>query len=114
MPDEQFKPVIGYESTYAVSTNGRVMNVKTRRLLCRTVTKCRQLAVSLYRHGKTTRVPVARLVATAFLGSVPAGWTVRFRNGNRRDCRAANLNIERPDDAPPAQPRAGRRPGRAA
>jgi hypothetical protein len=91
---EQWKPVVGYEAYYEVSSFGRVKNVRRDRILRGYVNRQGFVGVSLSVPGRGHRNQhVQRLVVEAFLGPVPRGHTVHHRNGNRTDNTLRNLVV---------------------
>lgn len=101
---EEWRPVYGYESFYAVSSHGRVRSLNrevwTRnghfrkyegRLLTTQIDTSGRPVVTLSRNG-TVRMPrVCVLVAEAFHGPRPAGLMVRHLNDIKTDNRPENL-----------------------
>jgi hypothetical protein len=95
---EQWKPVVGYEGRYEVSSQGRVRSLPRARTKGGVLKpweqgKCAYLAVKLRdRPSRRDRsVLVHTLVAEAFLGPRPTGEQVRHLNTDSRDNRAENL-----------------------
>jgi hypothetical protein len=97
--EECWKPVPGYEVTYAVSNLGRVKRLTescTRRrypagmILKPTCTKNGYSIVRLVSDRKKTFY-VHRLVMAAFVGECPPGQEVNHINGQRSDNRLSNL-----------------------
>lgn len=100
---ETWKPVVGYESHYSVSSLGRVMRTKqyrgTRRDRLPVQNKVLKpgamttgyLFVALCVDGKPKLHSVHRLVAAAFLGTCPDGKEVNHKNGVRTDNCVENL-----------------------
>ena len=95
---EEWRPVVGFEGWYAVSSLGHVRRVapapgsqsRPGRMLRPGRDRSGRPMVNLHRSGLFPRA-VAHLVAAAFLGPRPAGHVVTFRNGDPSDVRAANL-----------------------
>ena len=91
---EHWKPVVGYERLYEVSSEGRLCKVfKTRidaRLLNPTRNK-RYLRAGLWKDGVQRNIYVHVLVAAAFIGPRPEGLEVRHLNGVHTDNRVSNL-----------------------
>lgn len=107
---ETWKPVVGYEGAYEVSSAGRVRSL-ARTVVCKRrprdhsvreqpVAGCirRQHIgrygyplVALGVHGKRTVHAVHRLVLAAFIGPCPEGMEACHNNGNRADNRVENL-----------------------
>ena len=96
---EEWRPVVGCEGWYEVSSLGRV-----KRLVARTNARAGHilkpgsnhatgyLHVTLCCDGRRFRNrTIHRLVSEAFLGSCPAGHEVNHGNGIKTDNRAANL-----------------------
>lgn len=69
LPNEVWSPVKGYEGLYAVSSMGRVKNLRTGKILKPSKTKNGYLKVNLWKNGKCKQTRVHRLVAEAFLGN---------------------------------------------
>lgn len=64
---ETWKPVVGYEGLYEVSSEGRVRNVKTGRILKPGNNGRGYLYVCLYKNGAVKNHCLHRLVAQAFI-----------------------------------------------
>ncbi len=96
---ERWRPVVGFEGWYAVSSLGNVRRVapapgsqsRPGRMLRPGRDRSGRPMVHLHRAGQHSPRAVAHLVAAAFLGPRPAGWVVTFRNGDPADVRAVNL-----------------------
>ncbi|MFF8482316.1 NUMOD4 motif-containing HNH endonuclease [Streptomyces antibioticus] len=91
---EEWRPVVGAEGRYEVSSLGRI------RSLCRRSPRLLKLypntngypVVSVYGAGERKRLrSVHQLVAEAFIGPHPPNTDVRHLNGIKADCRAVNL-----------------------
>lgn len=104
MPDEIWKPVVGYEGLYEVSNLGRVRSVgrvvtyrNGRRVHCRSrVLKPAEhpaghLHVILCRVGKHVTAKVHRVVLEAFVGPCPEGMEGCHNDGNPADNALGNL-----------------------
>ena len=98
--DEEWRPVVGWEGLYEVSSLGRVRGVTRKDSQGRTVLgKLKGIApsgtgyptVSLWRSGKDTTRTVHSLVAESFLGPRPEGFDVAHRDGTRTNNRVSNL-----------------------
>lgn len=103
MINEEWRPVVGYEGWYEVSSQGRVRSV------ARTVMfadgRARQydgkqlstylgngyLRTTLKRNGKDFRAHVHTLVAEAFIGPRPEGQEVCHWDGDRANAELSNL-----------------------
>lgn len=97
---EVWKPVVGYEGLYAVSTEGRVMHVasrwcKSNRFKRSFISNAGYLRVSLSKvsDGKqrVVKATVHRLVAEAFIGPCHEVNTVNHRDGNKLNNALENL-----------------------
>lgn len=100
---EEWRPVVGFESLYEVSSLGRVRSLSrsVRRFTCGTIntparllkqvlTKHGYWRIDLCRNGQRKVGMVHRLVAEAFYGSHP-GLLVRHLDGSRTNNEIANL-----------------------
>lgn len=100
MDIEQWKPIPGYEGSYAASSHGRVRSLdritdrgrKWRgRLLTPTPMKNGYLLVTLWRNGRQRTQLVHRLILAAFHGPCPDGGEALHRDGKRANNRLENL-----------------------
>lgn len=105
MDDEQWLPIPGHETSYAVSDQGRVKSlqrivvrsdgveqpVNERILKASPGLAGRYLGVMLYASGKGERLAIHRLVARTFLGEPPNGQVVRHLDGDPHNNRLENL-----------------------
>ena len=84
---EIWKPVVGYEGHYEVSSFGRVRTLKYHKndpcLSLHENSKTGYLQVQLWKHQKPRTVLVHQLVARAFLGPRPGSQQVRHGNGGK-------------------------------
>jgi hypothetical protein len=102
--DEEWRPVVGYEGYYEVSSQGRVRGLE--RIVPRypNTTVWRPagpvspqkgpyayLRVSLNRNGKKKYINVHTIVCAAFLGARPKGYECRHIDGNAKNNRISNL-----------------------
>jgi hypothetical protein len=94
---EEWKPVVGYESYYEVSSLGRVKNARRDRILRGHVDRKGFVVISLCvpGRGQPTR-QVQKLVVQAFVGPVPRGRRVYHKNRNRKDNALPNLLVATP------------------
>lgn len=103
-PHEEWRPVLGYEGAYEVSSMGRVRSVdrlinhnyggkrkKPGRVLRLRKNGNGYMRITLYVDGKERSHVVHRLVCEAFIGKRPDGKEVNHINGVRDDNRAENL-----------------------
>lgn len=65
--DEIWKEIQGYEGLYAVSNRGRVMNLKSRKVLKPGINSIGYELIVLCKNGKQKNYTVHRLVAEAFI-----------------------------------------------
>ena len=97
--NEEWRPVVGYEGWYEVSSLGRVRRVKpgrgTRpgRIRKAFPTRDGYLVLFLSRGSIQRPFSVHRLVVEAFIGPIPGNMEVNHLNGVRGDPRLANLEI---------------------
>lgn len=104
---EEWCPVVGYEGYYSVSNIGRVRRdaggpgaraglvLRPKRNA-----KTGYLTVSLFRGGDGCSHTVHTLVAAAFIGVRPNGWTVNHIDGDKLNNRPSNLEyVTRGDNA---------------
>src|SRR4051812_34585847 len=92
---EVWKSIPGFHR-YEASTEGRIRNARTGRVLVGTVTKKGYRQYNL-RGPRGRRVELGhRLVAATFFGPPPRNCFVDLQNGDRLDCRPANLAYARP------------------
>ena len=91
---EIWRPVVGYEGLYLVSSQGKVRSLPRvatpGKILKYNVEDTGRRSVMLSSGGKTKRIYVARLVAEAFCG-VPTGPQVRHWDGDCTNDRPENL-----------------------
>lgn len=103
---EAWRPVVGYESTYDVSSLGRVRRrAGTRRtpadrILKPDISTKGYLVACLSGGARCTQkwIEVHALVAAAFLGQTPEGFEVDHENRDRTDARLSNLRFLSHDD----------------
>lgn len=86
---EIWKPLQNFPS-YDVSTEGRVRNIKSQRILQTSGDTHGYIKVCLHKNGKQHTVKVARLVAETFLGGQPR-MDVRYKDDNRSNVSLDNL-----------------------
>ena len=86
---EIWKPIKNFPS-YNGSTEGRIMNIKTQRILKTFLNNDGYLQVCLRKNGKQYTVKVGRVIAETFLGEHP-GMDVSYKNGDRSDICVDNL-----------------------
>ena len=96
-PDEpeNWKPVQGFADHYAVSNLGRIRRVSTGKILTPSVNDRGRLYLFLCVRGKPHWMSVDAIVATAFLGPRPKGHWIYFRDDDRLNVRADNLEYRK-------------------
>lgn len=91
-----WKPVAGYEGRYEVSRLGRVRSLLTNRILLPGPNSKNYLCIVMY-DGSVPKKPktflLHRVVAAAFVGDLTPGMQTNHIDGNKRNCRADNLEI---------------------
>lgn len=94
----EWRPVVGHEGLYEVSSTGQVRSVPRRgtrgKILKPQVRKQRDaghLLLKVYRNGVQKTVTVHQLVAAAFLGPCPDGMQVRHLDGDPSNNAVSNL-----------------------
>ena len=105
---EKWKPVVGYEGHYKVSSLGRVKSLKRsvplkrggyrkipERIVSISVNSRGYEQVTISLHGKKEFPTVHKLMAIAFLDHTPCGWelVVDHINNTKTDNRLDNLQI---------------------
>ncbi len=93
-PNEQWRPVVGYEGRYEVSDFGRVKRI----LSLNTKSNSGYVMSSFSRSGVWQSQTVHRVVAAAFIGPCPPGLQVNHKNGIKNDNRADNLEYVTPKE----------------
>jgi hypothetical protein len=87
---EIWKPIVGYEQHYQVSSQGRVRRIATGRVL--KFIGVRYPVVTLHKNGDGGRAyHVHRLVWIAFCGSLAKGMEVNHKDLNKQNPRLDNL-----------------------
>jgi len=91
MENELWKPVVGYEKYYQVSTLGRVKSLRSGNILKPFKHSQGYQRVSLFLSGKANNVGIHQLVAKAFIINREFKNAVNHINGNKADNRVHNL-----------------------
>lgn len=86
---EIWKPLRNFPS-YNGSSEGRIMNIKTQRIMKTFVNDKGYVQVCLRKNNKQYTVRVAQVIAETFLGEHP-GMDVTYKNGDRSDIDICNL-----------------------
>ena len=88
---KEWKPVVGYEGLYEVSSDGDVKNVKTQRVLKPCIDNLGYSRVYLSKQSMVKYFRVHRLVAGIFLTNELDKGDVNHINGVKSDNRVCNL-----------------------
>jgi hypothetical protein len=99
MTKEEWRPVVGFEDTYMVSSRGQVKRIALGRntyigkILSHTPDKHGRMQVALWGTGATRRymITVHKLVAEAFIGYCPPEKEVNHIDQNYTNNNASNL-----------------------
>lgn len=97
LANEEWRPVVGYDGYYSVSTLGRVRrdltnsNTQAGRILKPGIGDSGYPNVTLCVNGQSRTRRVHILVAEAFLGHAPVGEEVNHKDDNRTNARLSNL-----------------------
>lgn len=86
---EIWKPLRNFPS-YNGSSEGRIMNIRTQRILKPTINEKGYYQVCLRKNNVQHSVRVHRILAETFLGEHP-GMDVRHKDGNRLNNQVDNL-----------------------
>lgn len=86
---ETWKPLKNFPS-YNGSTEGRIMNIRTQRILKTFTNNHGYEIVTLRKNNKQYTVKVGRVIAETFLGEHP-GMDVGYKNGDRSQNDISNL-----------------------
>ena len=88
---EDWKDIPGYEGLYVVSNNGRVMNVRSGRILKEHITKFGYKRIGIYKNGVCRMHFVHRLVAEAFIPNPDNLPQVNHKNEDKINNNVDNL-----------------------
>ncbi|HUT58687.1 MAG TPA: NUMOD4 motif-containing HNH endonuclease [Phycisphaerae bacterium] len=101
---EQWKPIVGLEDWYEVSSHGRLRRVHVGpatyvgREVRPYIHKSGYLNVSLSRHGERLRRPIHLIVADAFLCPRPEGHEINHKDGCKLNNHIDNLEWVTPHE----------------
>lgn len=88
---ELWKEVVGSNGRYLVSSEGRVMNAKTKRILRTSKDQRGYEKVAMFKMDRNRRFKVHRVVAMAFIPNPEGKKQVNHIDGNKQNNRADNL-----------------------
>lgn len=97
---EIWKPVVGFDGFYEVSSNGKVRSVsrtdcagrrRKAKLISAGIGPKGYRSVNLYKDRSVRGLRVSRLVLSSFVGPCPQGMEAAHNNGCRSDDRLSNL-----------------------
>lgn len=88
----EWRPVVGFEGLYAVSSNGDIRNVQTGNIAEKSLMGDGYVKADLWKKGKRKQTSAHRVVAEAFIGRID-GFEINHRNGVKTDNRVSNLEI---------------------
>lgn len=88
---EIWKPVVGFESRYLISDQGRLFSIKSGRLRKPKLTKDGYEVFALCKNGKSKHIAAHRLVAIAFIENPLGLPCVNHKDENKRNNSVSNL-----------------------
>ena len=91
LPNEEWKDVVGYEGSYMCSNLGRIMSLKTNRILKPIKRPDGYLGVSLRKDGETQIFLIHRLICDTFIQNPYNLPITNHKNEIKTDNRADNL-----------------------
>lgn len=89
--NEKIKDVRGYEGLYSITSYGRVWSHRRKIWLIHGIDSNGYPNVKLSIDGKATTYKIHTLVARTFIANPDGKPQINHKNGNKRDCRASNL-----------------------
>ena len=97
--DTKWKPVVGYESLYLISEDGRVRSLRTGKIMKPSTSALGYKRVILYAPGREPKTKALHsLVLEAFVGPRPDKGLCRHLNGHPGDNRKENLTWGTPSE----------------
>lgn len=97
LPDEEWRPIPGYEGTYAVSNLGRIFShprpTTKGGILRGSVDNYGYRRIGLVQNGKEATRRIHTLVALAFMGPTPDGMEILHCDGDKANARLDNLRF---------------------
>ena len=96
LPNEEWRPILGYEGLYEVSSLGRIKSLLTNRILKQWFGGNKQLLVTLCADGIKHKQYVSNIVGVCFLGVANRKENEVYVHLNmcKTDNRACNIGIE--------------------
>lgn len=97
---EEWRPIVNYEGLYSVSNHGRIRRDNDCRwnqhksgaiIACKKYPCNRYMQTVLTKHGNKKSFTIHSIVARAFLGERPKGFTVNHKDTNRYNNFSTNL-----------------------
>jgi hypothetical protein len=88
---EEWRPVVGFETFYEVSSSGHVRSLRTGGVIATWGSRYPVVKLFVTGNGKPTYRYIHQLVAEAFLGPRPLGESVRHLDDVKADNQAQNL-----------------------
>lgn len=89
--NEKIKDVEGFEGLYAVTSFGRIWSHRRKQFVKTWPDAQGYLKVTFSVDNKQTSLKLHRLVGLAFVANPDSKPQINHKNGNKRDCRASNL-----------------------
>jgi hypothetical protein len=93
--NETWRPVLGYEGLYEVSSFGRIRSSARQgtpgKTLIGVINRVGYVVVALWKENRQSTRTVHRLVLEAFAGPCPEGHECRHLDGSRTNNKLANL-----------------------
>lgn len=84
--------VPGFENLYEISSNGRVRNIRTRRILKHHIDVKGYPRLQLSNNNDYINIRIHQLVAAAFLGPCPPGREIDHKDDNKLNFEISNLH----------------------